>query len=45
MLAPFGVTGLTEVRSQKQEEDSPLQLAFFWLLTIVSEPFWLLTSV
>jgi hypothetical protein len=33
-----------EARSKKQEEDSPLRLAFFWLLTIVSGPFLLLAS-
>jgi hypothetical protein len=34
-----------EDRSQKPEDASPLQPVFFWLLTIVSEPFWLLASV
>jgi hypothetical protein len=33
-----------EARSKKQEEDSPVRLAFFWLLTIVSGPFWLLAA-
>ena len=33
-----------EARSKKQEEGLPVQLVFFWLLTIVSEPFWLLAS-
>jgi hypothetical protein len=32
-----------EARSKKQEEGSPVQVVFFWLLTIVREPFWLLT--
>jgi len=34
-----------EARSQKPEEDSPVQLVFFWLLTVVSGPFWLLASI
>jgi hypothetical protein len=33
-----------EAGSKKQEEDSPVQRVFFWLLTIVSGPFWLLAS-
>jgi hypothetical protein len=33
-----------EARSKKQEEDRPMQLDFFWLLTNVSGPFWLLAS-
>jgi hypothetical protein len=34
-----------EARSKKQEEGSPLQFASFWILTIVSGPFWLLASM
>jgi hypothetical protein len=34
-----------EARSKKQEEGRPVQLVFFWLLTVVSGPFWLLASI
>jgi hypothetical protein len=33
-----------EARSKKQEEELLVQRVFFWLLTNVSEPFWLLDS-
>jgi hypothetical protein len=33
-----------EARSKKQEEGSPVQVVFFWILTIDSKPFWLLAS-
>jgi hypothetical protein len=33
-----------EARSKKQEADLPVRLVFFWILTIVSEPFWLPAS-
>jgi hypothetical protein len=33
-----------EARSKKQEEGPPVRLVYYLLLTIVSGPFWLLTS-
>jgi len=39
----------SEARSQKPEarskkQKTPVQLVFFWILTIASGPFWLLSS-
>jgi hypothetical protein len=33
-----------EARSQKPEDEPPAQRVSFWLLTVVSGPFWLLAS-